>query len=167
MIGRFFAINGYNISSLIIGRFSLRFSRRTFESTTEFNDWWNKTLFQNGKLEINFDAIKSIVKEIDSDELSINYKIFDLLPNICKFSFEKNEDAEYFFDYLTEEKHFQKKIAPSSTFYATIGYVKGVIITALFTTIFFYLSSLVRNGGVKGADASSEAFFSSNKRYWS
>lgn len=158
MIGRFFSVNGYNISSLIIDRLSLKFSRRVFESTTEFNNWWNKTLPQTGKREIEFDSIRSIVKEIDSDEVNINYKHFDLFPNICTFSFEKTEDAEYFFEYLTEEKHFQKSIAPFTNFYALSGYVGWLIATAIFTTVLYNLRLIVERGYVEAEDINTEKF---------
>lgn len=141
MIGRFFAVHGYNISSLIIDRISLKFSRKSFNSTRKFNKWWNNNIALSSKKEIEYDSIRSITKEEDDDEVTIFYRSFNIVPNVCRFSFDNQSDITIFFDFLTKEKNFQQSSATSTPFQAIKGYLKGLMITIILSAFFYILAS--------------------------
>lgn len=106
MRNQVFIITGNKIASMMAGETSFMFSSQSFRSAEEFQAAWDKKLSLATKVEVKYDAIKSIHKDDDSDDILIKYKTILGIPTNCEFSFDDKAAYPLFFAFLQKERYF-------------------------------------------------------------
>lgn len=97
-----------HISAFILDQHSIKCSSKKHDSYFEFEKSWDSELATT-KVEIMYDKIKQITKPENNNLISIEYKV-GVLPSWFMFYFDKPEDYNTFFNYLTTEKQYQKTV---------------------------------------------------------
>lgn len=159
MDNRVFSIEGNKINSFIAGENSLMFSSQTFDSVEEFTKAWEKKLSLATKVEVKYEAIKSVKKEDSDKELSINYKTFAGIPSNCAFSFNDAIDYDAFYDFLEKERYFSKVYEKLTPFKAILNYLIGLVITVAITIFSYYEAIAIANGTAEEAHSGKSRMF--------
>lgn len=159
MHNRVFSIEGNKIKSFIAGENSLMFSSQTFDTVEEFTNAWEKKLSLATKVEVKYDAIKSIKKDDDDNEVFINYKTFVGIPSNCVFSFKDAADYDVFYNFLEKERYFSKTYEKLTPFKAILNYFIGLVITIAITIFSYYEAIAIANGTAEEAHSGKSRMF--------
>ncbi|MES2545430.1 MAG: hypothetical protein V4548_11125 [Bacteroidota bacterium] len=154
-----FSITGNKISSFIIDDNSLKFSSNNYNTYNDFQEGWDKKLSLATKVEVKYEVIKSIVKEDNDDDITINYKTFAGIPTNCQFSFTNKDDYEIFFNYFIEKKHFVNHHEALSPFKAIRNYLIGLVATIGLTIFTYHQAIEIQNGTVEESSSSKGRLF--------
>ncbi|GAB2819375.1 hypothetical protein [Ferruginibacter profundus] len=146
MIDKVFSITGNKISAFIADENSLKFSSSTADSVDTFRAAFAKTLSLATKVEIKYDAIKSIKKEDNDKDVLIKYKTFAGIPAECEFSFSDPADYATFFTFFEQERYFTSIHETLSPFKAIKNYLIGLSATIGFTAFTWYHAMDIKNG---------------------
>lgn len=151
MVDKVFSITGNKISTLIIDENSLKFSSSTSTTVENFKEAFAKKLSLATKVEIKYDAIKSIKKEDNDADISIKYKTFAGIPGDCVFSFNDSADNHTFFIFFEKERYFTKSYETLTPFRAILNYMIGLLATIGVTIFCYYEAIEIANGTVEEA----------------
>jgi hypothetical protein len=159
MIDKVFSVTGNKISTLIIDEISLKFSSSTSNTVENFKEAFAKKLSLATKVEIKYDAIKSIKKEDNDTDILIKYKTFVGIPSDCEFSFNDPADYNTFFIFFEKERYFTKVHETLTPFKAIRNYIIGLFVTIGVTIFCYYQAIEIANGTVEEAtNGKSRAF---------
>lgn len=161
MIDKVFPITGNKISAFIADHESLKFSSSTHNTVVDFNEAFTKKLSLATKIEIKYNAIKSIRKEDNDKAILIVYKTSIGMPMDCEFSFSNEEDYETFFNFLEKEKSFAKQYETLKPIRAIKNYLIGLLITIGITLVGYYQAIEIANGTVEETHSSKTRLFNS------
>lgn len=146
MIDKVFSISGNKISSFIIDENSLKFSSKSFKTSAEFQEAWDKKLSLATKLEVKFDSIKSIKKEDNDDDILIKYKTFAGIHTDFEFSFSDNNDIVLFFNHFEKQLFYQKLNETLTPIKAIRNYLIGLTVAIVVTIFSYYQAIAIENG---------------------
>jgi hypothetical protein len=146
MLHQVFAITGNKIASMMAGETSLMFSSQHFRSADEFRAAWDKKLSLATKVEVKYDAIKSVHKDDDDGDILIKYKTILGIPTNCQFSFDDAGAYPLFFSFLQRERYFTKREESLTPLKAIVNYLVGIVATLAFTA-FNYAQALAIAAG--------------------
>ena len=135
-----FAITGNKIASMLAGETSLLFSSQHFTSAKEFQEAWDKKLSLATKVEVKYEAIKSIHKDADDADILIKYKTFLGVTGNCQFSFDDPEAYPVFFAFLQKERYFSKQEESLTPLKASANYLIGMAVALAFTALCYWLA---------------------------
>jgi hypothetical protein len=141
MRNQVFAITGNKIASMMAGETSFMFSSQSFRSAEEFQTAWDKKLSLATKVEVKYDAIKSVHKDDDGDAILIKYKTVLGIPTNCEFSFDDKAAYPLFFAFLEKERYFTNQYEKLTPLKAIVNYLIGLVATLAFTA-FCYSEAL-------------------------
>ncbi|MDR6560029.1 MULTISPECIES: hypothetical protein [unclassified Arcicella] len=159
MMDKVFTIKGHKISALIIDENSLKFSSQNHDTYSTFQEAWNKALSFATKVEIKYDAIKSIKKEENEDDILIKYKTLGGIPIDCEFSFINKEDYDVFFSYFIKNQYYQKTNEALTPFRAIRNYLIGLVATIAYTIFSYYEAIAIENGTIEEANSNKAKVF--------
>lgn len=103
-----FAVTGNKIASMLAGETAFMFYSQPFSSAEEFRAAWDKKLSLATKVEVKYEAIKSIHKDDDDTTILIKYKTILGIPTNCEFSFDDADAYPIFFTFLQKDHYFNK-----------------------------------------------------------
>ncbi len=146
MIDKVFSVTGNKITSFIIDEDSLKFSSSTFETVDEFKLAFDKKLSLATKVEIKYNAIKSIKKEDNSSEISIVYKSALGISMDCEFAFTDTSKNQLFFIFLEKERFFSKQYQTLSPIRAVRNHLIGLLAIIGVTIFCYYQAINIANG---------------------
>ena len=135
MIDKVFSVTGNKITSFIIDEDSLKFSSSTFETVDEFKLAFDKKLSLATKVEIKYNAIKSIKKEDNSSEISIVYKSALGISMDCEFAFTDTSKNQLFFIFLL---HVLRILLPNFLTTDSTILLFGLYSTPILLSYFWY-----------------------------
>ncbi|WP_382311814.1 hypothetical protein [Hymenobacter bucti] len=136
-----FAITGNKIASMMAGETSFMFSSQHFHSAEEFQAAWDKKLSLATRVEVKYDAIKSVHKDDDDADILIKYKTILGIPTNCQFSFDDAEAYPIFFAFLQKDRYFAKQEEKLTPLKSIVNYLIGNVVTLAFT-VFCYSEAL-------------------------
>lgn len=151
MIDKVFSITGNKISTLITDDNSLKFSSSTSDTVENFKEAFAKKFSLATKVEIKYDAIKSIKKEDNDADISIKYKTLVGIAGACVFSFNDPADYHTFFIFFEKERYFTKIDETLTPFRAIRNYIIGLLATIGVTIFCYYEAIEIANGTVEEA----------------
>lgn len=151
MVDKVFSITGNKISGFIVDENLLKFSSSTSDTVDTFKKAFAKKLSLATRVEIKYDAIKSIKKEDNDKDISITYKTFAGIPTDCEFSFNNPADYDTFFAFCEKELYFRKSHETLTPFRAIRNYLIGLLATVGFTIFTYYQAIEIANGTVEEA----------------
>jgi hypothetical protein len=154
-----FAITGNKIASMMVGETSLMFSSQYYGSAEEFQTAWHKKLSLATKVEVKYDAIKSVHKDADDADILIKYKTILRIPTDCQFSFNDASAYPVFFDFLQKKRYFTKQEARLTPLKAIVNYLIGLVATLAFTAFCYSEALKIANGTVAAASTGKEELF--------
>ncbi len=131
---------------MMAGETSLMFSSQHFRSAEEFQAAWDKKLSLATKVEIKYDAIKSVHKDDDDGDVLIKYKTILGIPTNCQFSFDDAGAYPLFFSFLQRLRYFTKREESLTPLKAIVNYLIGIVATLCFTA-FSYAQALAIAAG--------------------
>ncbi len=146
-----FSVTGNKISAFIADENSLKFSSSTSDTVEAFKEAFAKKLSLATKVEIKYDAIKSIKKEDNDKDILIKYKTFVGIPSDCEFSFNDPADYDTFFTFFEKERYFTKSHETLTPFRAIMNYLIGLLATIGVTIFCYYQTIEIANGTVEEA----------------
>jgi hypothetical protein len=159
MLHQVFAITGNKIASMAAGDTSFMFSSQSFNSFEDFQAAWDKKLSLATKVEVKYDAIKSVRKDDDDADVLIKYKSLLGIPTDCQFSFDDEAAYPLLFAFLQKERYFTKQYDKLTPFKSTANYLIGIVVT-LALTAFSYLEALkIAAGTAERATTSKHRLF--------
>lgn len=141
-----FKVNGNEISTLLITNESFKFSSCSFDSIDAFYEGWEKKLTLNTTHEVNFNALKSVQKEDNRDDVNMKFKSHLGLTGELEFSFYTESDVEYFFTILEKDIKLNKTIQKLSPFKAIQGYLIELAISIWLITFSYNIALDIQNG---------------------
>lgn len=159
MVNKVFSITGNKISSFIADENSFKFSSKTFNSVSEFQDAWNKKISLATKVEVKYDSIKSIKKEDNDKDILINYKTWAGIPADCEFSFIDSNDYDTFFNFIEKERYFKRTHETLTPLRAIRNYSIGLIAIIGFTIIAYNQAVDIASGTVEEASSGKTMVF--------
>lgn len=149
-----FTVAGQKISSMIFTTGSLRFSSALFQSKNDFEEAWARKLSLATKVEIPYDKIRSVSREIPGSGIKIKYKGVAGLPSEIIFSYPDPQHTDLLFAYLKDVLFFQKSEGQLSPWKATSPYIVGMAITlAIVIFCHYQVPGLTDPDGLAKADA--------------
>jgi len=132
MIEKVFSISGRKLKSLILDEDSIKISSSTDSQTIQgFREAFKKKLTLDYKVEIPYNSILSIEKEMGDDGIQINYESNNGQSKVIRFSFVVSSDQDFFYRYFEEEKNYSRWEDSMTSMEATKGYYSGLFITLL------------------------------------
>ncbi len=126
---------------MLAGETAFLFSSQRFTSTEEFRAAWDKKLSLATKVEVKYDAIKSIHKDDDDAAILIKYKTFLGITTDCQFSFDDAGAYPAFFTFLQKDRYFTKQEEKLTPLKSIVNYLIGIV-AALALTAFSYSQAL-------------------------
>ena len=144
--GGLFKVSGNKIESLLVADNALLFSSKSYLHAHEFKQAWSKSLTLATKVEVKYDAIKSVIKEDADDDIRIKYKGTLGIPSEAVFSFADKDDTDAFYDFLVKELSFQKSEERLSPTKAVLPNLLALLITVAITIVAHYQSIAIANG---------------------
>lgn len=145
---RVFEVTGYKILSLIIEDDALKFSSEKLHSYDDFQLSWNKKLTLATKLEVKYDKVKSIKKEVSDSQIKIKYA-WGILPSEVVFAFVNDVDYEIFVNFLIKRRYFKKIEETLTSFKAIKNYLIGLLVTIGFSALCYYQAIKISKHGVE------------------
>jgi len=133
------------------GDTSFKFSSHRFDSPDEFQTAWDKKLSLATKVEVKYDAIKSIKKDDDDTDILIKYKTILGIPTNCEFSFVDEESYAIFFTFLQKERYFTKEYEKLTPIKSIVNYLIGIAAMLVFTAFCYSEALKIANGTVEEA----------------
>jgi hypothetical protein len=146
MRNQVFAITGNKIASMMAGEASFMFSSQRFHSAAEFQAACDKKLSLATKVEVKYDAIKSIHKDDDDADILIKYKTILGLPTNCEFSFDEASAYPIFFTFLQKDRYFTKQEEQLTPLKSIVNYLIGIAATLAFTAFSYSQALAIANG---------------------
>lgn len=143
---RLLVAQGNKIASLFLGENSLLLSSQDFNSEQDFLDGWNKKLSLATKIEVKYDAIKSVKKEDDEADVLVKYKAALGIPGSVEFSLPTAGDYEFLFVFLEKERYFTKTYEKATPVKAALNYGIGLVATLLLTVFSYFEALAIANG---------------------
>jgi hypothetical protein len=159
MLQQVFSITGNKIASLLAGEKAFLFSSQHFTSAEAFRAAWEKKVSLATKIEVKYDAIKSVHKDDDSNDILIKYKTLLGIPTNCEFSFNDANAYPLFFSYLQKELYFTKQEEKLTPLKAIVNYLIGLVLTVAFTAFCYAEALKIANGTVAEARSGKEQLF--------
>lgn len=123
------------------GETSFMFSSQSFRSAEEFQAAWDKKLSLATKVEVKYEAIKSVHKDDDDADILIKYKTVLGIPTNCEFSFHDESAYPLFFAFLQKERYFTNQYEKLTPLKSIVNYLIGIVATIAFTA-FCYSEAL-------------------------
>ena len=155
-------VSGEKIECMVLADNAIQLISKSFGSIVEFNDAWNKTLTLATKSEIKYDAIKSISKEEDEDEVIIKYKGLAGITNAVKLTFQNPTDKDAFYDFFQTEKGFLRTDETMSPMKSALPYLGGLGFALLVTGYGYYQSIEMASGQFVEREGNTRAARKSN-----
>ncbi|MGI4871319.1 MAG: hypothetical protein ACRYFX_09085 [Janthinobacterium lividum] len=159
MLLQVFPITGNKIASLLAGETSFMLSSQYFASAEEFQTAWDKKLSLATKVEVKYDAIKSIKKDDDDQDILIKYKTFLGIPTNCEFSFDDPDAAPVFFAFLQQQQYFTRQHEQLTPLKAIVNYLLGVVFALAFTAFCYWQALEIANGTAEKNTHGEQALF--------
>jgi hypothetical protein len=159
MRNQVFAITGNKIASMMAGEMSFMFSSQSFHSAEEFQTAWDKKLSLASKVEVKYDAIKSIHKDDDDEDILIKYKTVLGLPTNCQFSFDDASAYPVFFAFLQKDRYFTKQEEKLTPLKSIVNYLIGIVATLAFTAFSYSQALDIANGTVAETTSHKQELF--------
>ena len=151
MVDKVFLVTGNKISALFIDENSLKFSSSTSQTVEVFKEAFAKKLSLATKVEIKYEAIKSIKKEDNDKDILIKYKTFVGIPSEAEFSFNDPADYDTFFNYFEKRRYFTRSHEALTPLRAIRNYLIGLLATIGVTIFCYYQAIEIANGTVEEA----------------
>ena len=146
---------------MLAGESAFLFSSQHFRSAEEFRAAWDKKLSLATKVEVRYDAIKSVHKDDDDADILIKYKTVLGIPTNCQFSFDDAGAYPLFFSFLQRERYFTKQEERLTPLKSIVNYLIGIAAT-LALTAFSYSQALdIGQGTVEETNDHKRALFNS------
>jgi hypothetical protein len=158
-VDKVFSIQGNKLSAFIIDEESLKFSSANSDTFDSFKEAFSKKISLSTKIEIRYNAIKSIRKEDNDKDILIIYKTVLNIPTNCEFSFQATEDYETFFDFFEKTLHFELNHETLTPFKAIRNYLIGLVATIGMTIISYYQAIEIKNGTAGESTSGKERLF--------
>lgn len=159
MVNKVFQVSGNKITAFITDETALKFSSSTAETVDAFRESFSKKLSLATKFEIKYNAIKSIKKEDNDNDILIKYKSALGLPSECEFSFDDQADNDIFFTFFEKEMFFTKNMETLTPFRAIRSYVIGLIATIAVAVFMYYQAIEIANGTADEPHGGKAKFF--------
>lgn len=159
MLQQVFAITGNKIASMLAGETSFMFSSQHFNSAEEFQAAWDKKLSLATKVEVKYNAIKSVHKDDDGADILIKYKSVVGIPTNCQFSFNNAAAYPVFFAFLQKERYFTSQEEKLTPLKSIVNYLIGMAATVAFTAFSYSEALKIANGTVREANTGKEELF--------
>lgn len=159
MLHQVFSITGNKIASLLADEKAFLFSSQHFTSAEAFQAAWNKKISLATKVEVKYDAIKSIHKDDDGNDILIKYKTVLGIATNCEFSFNDPSAYPLFFNYLQKELYFTRQEEKLTPLKAIVNYLIGLAATAALTAFCYSEALKIANGTVAEAHSGKEQLF--------
>jgi hypothetical protein len=153
-----FEVTGHKRASLLLTEDSLQFSSNSFPNAAAFEAEWTKKMTLATKVEIKYDAIKSVVKEDDDDDICIKFRGLLGVPQECEFAFKDSNDVEVLFDFLENQQNMERIEERLTPFRAALPFF---LVALLFGggTYFAHLEAVALANGTSLADTNYKARF--------
>lgn len=146
MIEKVFEISGKNVNTLVVDEVAIKLSSMGLCSYAEFQESWDKKWSLDTKQDVNIEKINYISQEENDADVYVNYKTMIGIPMTYQFSFLEEGDNELFLDYFVEHRDFQRTEEKLSPFWASLGYLLGLLATIFGTWVFYSLALDIANG---------------------
>lgn len=159
MLHQVFAITGNKIASMMAGETSFMFSSQSFHSAEEFQAAWDKKLSLATKVEVKYDAIKSVHKDDDDADILIKYKMVLGIPTNCQFSFDDEAAYPLFFSFLQKQRYFTRQYEKLTPLKSIVNYLIGIAATLAFTAFCYSEALKIAAGTVEQATNGKQELF--------
>ena len=134
---------------MLAGETSFMFSSQQFITAEEFRFAWDKKLSLATKVEVKYDAIKSVHKDEDDANVLIKYKTVLGIPTNCVFSFDDPAAYPVFYAFLQQERYFTKQEVKLTPLKSIVNYLIGIAVTLFFTAFCYSEALKIANGTVE------------------
>jgi len=159
MLQQVFSVTGNKIASLLAGEKAFLFSSQHFTSPEAFQAAWEKKLSLATKVEVKYEAIKSVHKDDDGSTILIKYKTVLGIPTNCEFSLHDKSAYPLFFNYLQKELYFTRQEEKLTPLKSIVNYLIGLAATLAFTAFSYSEALKIANGTVAEAHSGKEQLF--------